>query len=139
MENNANLCLADTSSSGTNSNQVRENFSVGLTEANDLLSQVLIQVPEINQYGHNSDDKHAESFVEIKTNQAQSEMTINVPAKEIFESTPNKEENTLPDKSLITNELVTDEERVKMLKRANKTKKLLETRNNNRQIKRMKH
>ena len=135
MENNANLFLADTSSSGITPNQVRENISVELTEANDLHSQRLkrlIQVPEKKQDGLNSDVKHA--------NQTQIEMACLVPVKEIFESTPNKEEKSLiPDKSLLTNELVTDEARVKMLKRANKTKKLLETRNNNRQIKRMKN
>lgn len=138
MENNANLCLADTSSSGVTFNQVRDNISIGLTGANDLLSQALIQNPEINDFGLNSDVINAQCFDEIKTNQTRSEMAILVPTKEMFESTPNKEENSLPDRSLITNELVTDEERVKMLKRAIKTKKQLETRNKNRLIKRMK-
>ena len=138
MENNANLCLADTSSSGVTSNQVRDNISIGLTGANDLLSQALFQNPEINDFGLNSDVINAQWFDEIKTNQTRSEMAILVPTKEMFESTPNKEEKSLPDRSLITNELVTDEERVKMLKRAIKTKKQLETRNKNRLIKRMK-
>ena len=127
-----------TSSSGITSNQVRDNISIGLTGANDLLSQALIQNPEINDFGLNSDVINAQWFDEIKTNQTRSEMAILVPTKEMFESTPNKEENSLPDRSLITNELVTDEERVKMLKRAIKTKKQLETRNKNRLIKRMK-